>query len=157
MGLLDFLFGKPPAPVVARPDIRPTPTAAGPVALAGTGDFDHEVVGESFYQDALDAFCGGKCEDGHDKVCSVTLIPEPTNQYDKNAVAVLIGGKKVAHLSREDALDFHADMRRLGAAGQAAVCRGRVNGGWRRPRKGGEVQEGHYGVELDLDWPLRRA
>lgn len=146
------------APVVVSAAPRPTPRAPshGPIRLAGSGDYDQEVVGESFNQDALDELCGGKCEDGHDVECDATLQPEPHNPYDKNAVAIVIRGKKVAHLSREDAVSFHRDMKRLGVPGQAASCRARINGGWRRARKGGRTVEGHYGVELDLQWPLER-
>lgn len=158
MGLLSLLFGKPKASVVARPSSgRSAPQAVGPVRLDGSGDFAQEVVGESFNQDALDAICGGKCEEGHDLECVATLQPEPTNPYDKNAVAVLIRGRKVAHLSRSDALAFHRDMRRLGAAGLPATCAARINGGWSRKRRNGAAHEGHYGVELDLEWPLTRA
>ena len=161
MGVLSWLFGKPKAPIVVSPAPVPTsarmPSKSLPIALAGPGDFEHEVVGESFYQDALDAICGGKCEDGHEKQCTAILRPEPTNKYDKNAVAVVIEGRKVAHLSRDDAMEFHDDMRRLGLAGQEAMCNARINGGWSRARKGGRTEEGHYGVELDLEWPLTRA
>lgn len=130
---------------------------SSPVRLAGTGEYEQEIVGESFYQDALDAICGGKCEDGHDKRLTATLQPEPDNPHDRKAVAVILAGRKVGHLSRSDAADFHSDMRRLGAAAQSATCKARINGGWRRPRKGGRVDEAHYGVELDIDWPLERA
>lgn len=159
MGLISFLFGKRPVPIVVSP--APAPAArqqpSGPVRLAGTGEFDFEVVGESFYQGALDSICGGKCEDGHEKRVTATLRPEPNNLHDRNAVAVVVNGQKVAHLSREDARDFHRDMKRLGLAGKEASCRAVITGGWARPRKGGRIEEGHYGVELDLDWPLERA
>ncbi len=159
MGLFSWLFGNPQAPIMVSP--APAPSAptkrATSISLAGSGDFDHEVVGESFYQDDLDAICGGKCEDGHEKECTAILRPEPQNKFDKNAVAVLVQGRKVAHLSRDDAKEFHADMRRLGAAGLDATCKARINGGWSRARKGGRMDEGHYGVELDLEWPLARA
>jgi hypothetical protein len=37
-----------------------------------------QVVGESDYQEALDAICGGKCEDGYQLMCQAELRPEPT-------------------------------------------------------------------------------
>ncbi|MGV3720615.1 MAG: HIRAN domain-containing protein [Actinomycetota bacterium] len=163
MRWVKLLFGAKAASTARRVEVARSAVAAapapraGPVRLSGSGDFAQEVVGESFNQDALDAICGGKCEDGHDLEVAATLQPEPSNPYDKNAVAVLVRGRKVAHLSRDDAVDFHREMRRLGAAGQSATCAARINGGWRRERKNGSTQEGHYGVALDLEWPLERA
>lgn len=128
--------------------------AAGMITLAGDGSFSHEVVGESFYQDALNDLCGGKCEDGHEMECLAILRPEPDNPYDSNAVAILIRGRKVAHLDRESAKRFNGEMRAMGAT--QGCCRALVNGGWYRPGRRGQADEGHYGVELDLVWPLRR-
>jgi hypothetical protein len=36
-----------------------------------------QVVGESYYQDALDAICGGKCDEGYQLMCQAELRPEP--------------------------------------------------------------------------------
>ncbi|MGE0408731.1 MAG: HIRAN domain-containing protein [Amphiplicatus sp.] len=110
------------------------------VAMTGDGSFDTEVVGESHYQDALDAICGGKCEDGHELCIEAVLAHEPQNRHDRNAVAVLIEGRKVGHLSRPDAKKFR--QRGLSSVQTQAM----VVGGWRR-RNG---DEGHYGVRLDF-------
>jgi hypothetical protein len=53
-----------------------------------------QVVGESYYQDALDAMCGGKCEEGHQLMCQAELRPEPNDEYDKRAVGVYVDGRK---------------------------------------------------------------
>ena len=154
MGWLSRILGggqpSPNRPVEPR-------RADGPVPLAGDDSFSQEVVAESFYQEALDAICGGKCEDGHDRECHAVLKPEPENRHDKNAVAVVIEGSTVAYLDRETAVEFHKGMRALGAGGGAASCAAIINGGWRRPQPRGKPDEGHCGVELDLVWPLRRA
>lgn len=161
MSLMKMMFGAKAASAarkvskVARA-VAPSPALSGPIRLAGSGDFDQQTVGEGYYQDQLDAFCGGKCEEGHEKSCRATLMPEPGNPHDKNAVAVQIGGSTVGYLPRSDAVAFHRDMRRLGAAGQSATCRAVVTGGWRRDRDGA-TDEGHYGVSLDVEWPLSRA
>ncbi len=49
---------------VVGPDLEPFVLPGGQVV---------QVVGESYYQDALDAICGGKCEDGHQLMCQAEL------------------------------------------------------------------------------------
>lgn len=44
---------------------REPPNNASSLFLAGDGEFQFEVVGESKYQGALSGICGGQCEDGH--------------------------------------------------------------------------------------------
>jgi hypothetical protein len=117
------------------------------------------VVGESHYQEALEAICGGKTEDAADKACWAYLQPEPDNPFDRNAVAVYIDGRKVGYLSRDIAPDYAAFTIALWERMKGrAVCRARIMGGWRREhrRKDGTVRstdEGHYGVVLGLaEW-----
>ena len=107
-----------------------------------------EVVGESYYQDALDAICGGKCEDGHQLLCQAELRPEPHNEYDNHAVGVYVDGRKVGHLSRADAKKRQTDLLALRAQGKRPMCGALISGGWLR----GPDDEGHYGIRLDLDW-----
>lgn len=121
--------------------------------LAGDGEYGFEVVGESHRQDALSAICGGPCEEGHEFYCVATLRPEPSNPHDRNAVAVDVEGRHVAYLAREDAVDFLSEVRRLGVVGRRIECDAVINGGWDR----GERGAGHFGVELDLVWPLELA
>lgn len=116
------------------------------------GQFTFEVVGESYYQDALDDLCGGKCEEGHQKRIIVILSPEDDNPYDSNAVAVLSrDGEKLAHLSRADAVLFRKEMARIGRTGESLKCAGLIVGGWIRP----SGDEGSYGLRLRLSFPLR--
>lgn len=53
-----------------------------------------DVVGESFYREALEAVA----RQGADHIA--TLVPEPDNPYDPQAIGVVIMGLKVGHLSR---------------------------------------------------------
>jgi hypothetical protein len=108
-----------------------------------------QVVGEGFYQDAVDVICGGKCEEGHQLMCQAELRPEPDNEYDKRAVGVYVDGRKVGHLSREDAAGRQAKLIALRSQGKRPMCAGLISGGWFR----GSGDEGHYGIRLDLDWP----
>lgn len=108
-----------------------------------------QVVGESYYQDALDAICGGKCEEGHQLMCQAELRPEPNNEYDRRAVGVYVEGRKVGHLSREDAARRQSELLALRSRGKRPVCGALISGGWFR----GAGDEGHYGIRLDLGWP----
>ena len=125
---------------VVGPDLEPLVLPRGEAV---------EVVGESYYQDALDAICGGKCEDGHRLMCQAELRPEPDNEYDKRAVGVYVDGRKVGHLSRADAKARQAKLLKLHSQGKRPMCGALITGGWSR----GPGDEGHYGIRLDLDWP----
>lgn len=146
MGLLSFLFGN-----------DRSKSAVTSVRVAGDGTYSVEPVGESHYQDALSDICGGPCEDGHEFACIAHLVPEPTNPFDRNAVAVLVNGRKVAHLARDEAVEHLADLRGMGLAGREVNCSAIINGGWLRPRRGQAADIGHFGIELDLIRPMRSA
>lgn len=141
MGLFSWILGRS--------------TAVEPPFMEGDGDYALEVVGESYYQDALSAICGGPCGEGHAFECVALLAPEPDNPYDRNAIAVTVDGRKVAHLSRDEAELHHAELAELGLRGRSVRCAAKINGGWARPRRDGHVEAGHFGIELDLVHPLK--
>lgn len=159
MGLFSFLFGRAPNQgVVQRPQPeRVVAASARPFMLVGDGEYGFEVVGESYRQEALSAICGGPCEDGHDYECEALLVPDPTNEHDPNAVKVMIEGRHVAFLARDDAKAHLAALRRLGVPGQPTRCAAIINGGWRRERRDGSFSDGSFGVELDIATPLEIA
>ena len=140
MGILSWLFGR---------STEASVSSSGDLFWNGDGDYEFEVVGESYYQDALSAICGGHCEEGHEVECVAMLVPEPSNQYDRNAVAVHINGRKVAHLSREDAVEYHHALRQLSVR-SPIKCDAIIVGGWDRGSRG----KGSFGVKLDLAIPL---
>lgn len=75
-------------------------------------DFKTDVVGESNYFDSL-AKCyfapeALDCDGG--KAVKVELIPEPTNPYDSNAVAIYSDYGKIGYLSKLDAVKYHKIM-----------------------------------------------
>lgn len=67
------------------------------------GRTDLDVVGESFYQEALWHIVGGVTRERVRTEIIAMLVPEPDNEYDSNAIAVYIGGLKVGHIGAEDA------------------------------------------------------
>jgi hypothetical protein len=133
------IFNRLRRDTLAEPELEPQLLPSGKTV---------EVVGESYYQDALDAVCGGKCEDGHQVMCQAELRPEPHNEYDKNAVGVYVDGQKVGHLSRADANRLQRRLLSLRQRGKLPMCRALITGGWYR----GPGDEGHYGIRLDFDY-----
>jgi hypothetical protein len=85
-----------------------------------------DIVGESFYGKAIREVIAmtGKGAD-----LWASLIPEPENPYDPNAVKVVIQGKHVGHLSREVATVFLPVARRIHELGCDAQCAAVIGGG----------------------------
>lgn len=104
------------------------------------------IVGESHYQDALEAICGGRDDDGVDRVVNASLVLEDSNPHDPQAVRVDIEGKTVGYLSRPTARRFRQQVAAGQPGGRALPCKGRIKGGWDR----GAGDKGHFGVWLNL-------
>lgn len=149
MGLFNWLFGRAKAPIVVSPAPPPTaerlqPRAKSRKVIRTTKSFGMEVVGESNYQDALVAICGKHTRNGYDGEHQATLVLEPSNAYDPNAVMVMIDGRRVGYLAREQAKRVGGYMR--AARLDRAICDARIQGGWRT----NQHDEGHYGVRLAI-------
>jgi hypothetical protein len=102
-------------------------------------------VGEASYQSALREIVkqhGGPKSDGVKIEVHVALVPEPKNKHDPNAVSVQMEGKKVAYLSRDDALDYQDVIEHLAKRKRIGACRAVIIGGAR--------DKPSYGVFLDL-------
>ncbi len=115
------------------------PPSYSPITLTTTPLCDDGrlgVVGESFYQEALQIVAGGRSFgtsfDDHLPVTAV-LVPEPENPYDANAVRVdvLAGDKslKVGYLARENAERYQPFLLELREEGRIGTCPARVCGG----------------------------
>ena len=132
------------------------PTAYGPETLAtpapsvphwpSSGQFRLLAVGENFYAEALQATA--RNPDGYPALtfCTAELVPEVNNPYDPNAVAVIVSGRKVAHLSRQDALALRQALSRAGIPASVTTCSAVITGGLFSDGK-----RYSYSVELDLD------
>ena len=89
------------------------------VSLQGAGllvgNDELEVVGESHYHGALAGIMAAARErpDPWEIHTVAELRREPGNQYDKNAVQVIIEGQIVGYLSREDAAEVTPQLARL--------------------------------------------
>lgn len=140
MGFLDRVLGRAPhgAGEVAAP-------ARAQAVLSGHETL--EVVGESHYQDTLWQLAGGFRTERIRCAVTAELGPEPDNPVDRNAVRVLIDGRLVGYLSREDAVVYLPGLRKLMDRHQGAIALlGQIVGGG--PRDDGL---GMLGVFLDHD------
>lgn len=132
MGFLRRLFRQPaetPNATSGSDSVKANATFGGPDSL--------EVVGESFYQEALQKIVGLTNEYVRLAV-SATLKPEIDNRHDPNAISVWISGLKVGHLSRGDAARFRPGLlglqhQMVGAIALPGVI---VGGGEGRPSYG---------------------
>lgn len=149
MGFLDRVLGRAPPPPVAAPVSR---GPRSPSLLQGHDTL--EVVGESHYQDDLWRLAGGPSASRIRLTVTAELVPEPDNPHDRNAVKVLIDGRLVGYLSREDALVYLPGIRRLMTIHMSTIAlKGQIVGGGQRD--GGL---GMLGVFLDhnpADFGLR--
>lgn len=114
------------------------------------GNFEFEIVGESFYQDTL-AYLSSMYESGKPRLFVAALVLEDNNPHDDKAVAVTIDGCKVGHLSREDARSFRRRLSMQGLKGQTTCCWAAIFGG--NPKKDGAFKQ--FGVWLEMK-PFRR-
>lgn len=106
-----------------------------------------EAVCGARYRDAI-AAAGGIGKGGQaDKSCTAFLVPENDSEYDRNAVAVVIAGRLVGHLSPHDALHLRNRLAAAGMTGGAVTsCAARIGGGG----AGAEGQPLNYTITLTL-------
>lgn len=124
MGLLDRLRGRRESSVPARAE-----TSAVSVSLLG-GQDDLEVVGELAYQDALWGLSGGTVGDRIRRHIVAVLVPEPTNPYDANAIAVQIDGQVIGYLPRATAQEYLPGLQHsMSVHGGCVALRGVIVGG----------------------------
>lgn len=133
-------------PSVGSPDAEQTVRSKVWANVFQGGD-DLEVVGESHYQEALWALCGGTEGDRIRHKIIAVLVPDPDNPYDPNAISVQIEGNLVGHLPRDIAAQYLPNLKNLMArcGGYVALEGVIVGGGYR------DDGPGRLGVWLDHD------
>ena len=128
-------------------DVRTTELRRTGVLL---GNFSPEVVGESFYHRDLAELALALAADGEKAHCFAELVREPSNQYDSNAIRVVIHGRTVGHVNREDASDYQALLKSREERGERSFVQVTLNGG-ERTSSGGI---GPIGVAIwGMCWP----
>ena len=112
------LFGNPGA--------KATPPADERRAMGWRRDSWIGIVGEAGYQEVIQ-----KAIDGQGRQALASLVPEPGNVDDPNAVAVRIDGHTVGYLSPDLARKYGA---LLSSRPTPMTCPATLNGGeWDRP------------------------
>lgn len=92
-----------------------------------------DVVGESYRQGTIEKAAGGYDDNGpinRDHIA--TLLPEPKNPYDRNAVRVMLPVGIVGYLSREDAVAHRPAIDEAARHGQVIAARASITGGFDR-------------------------
>lgn len=118
--------------------------------LGGDGTYScSDVVGESFHRDELLELIGKAPQierETGEVFMTALLLADRTNQYDSNAVAVIVDGKLVGHIARGQTEVFHSTFKTVGVMGYSPdgfYCKAVI--GW-----SGDVQSAPIGVRLDL-------
>lgn len=123
------LFGLDKPQLTYAPPANPGHSMTGRVVTGEEPDWSRyddcmrlNVVGESFYQDALKRVsqCPPRGEHGYE--CSAVLVPDPKNPHDKFAVRVEVNGELVGHLPRGSAKRYHKRVQGLNDEGKAVIC-----------------------------------
>jgi collagen type III alpha len=139
MGLLGRLLGR------SEPTVTPhSPTVRLPAKGYAVG-----VAGESQYRSAIERVSGGPSRDGVEWDCVARLVPEPTNPYDTEAVAIFIDDEKVGYLSREAARAYGPTAKALAGRGLVGDTEAVIRGGWNRSTR----DKGDYGITLTIAAP----
>jgi len=121
MSLLGRLWSLVSSPTTPRPAERPAPTWTDGYGYLGA-------VGESQYQSALRRVARTG------RLCWASLVPEPENPFDSNAVAVRIQDETVGYLCRADARRY---QKRLLTLPQPLEVPAKLIGGtWGKPSFG---------------------
>ncbi len=94
MGLLDRFRGEESP----RRDVTPPRLSPSAMTMWLPGDVEVQVAGESHHKEVILAAQLGASPDGP---LVAVLVPEPTNAYDSNAIAVYVHGGHVGYLPAE--------------------------------------------------------
>nr|CRY97644.1 hypothetical protein [uncultured prokaryote] len=84
------------------------------------------LVGESHYQRAIRKVTGRVGNESLNFDCIGTLVPEPDNEYDENAIGVQIEGEKVGYLSRGDATAYQKVTQKAERQGKFVAGEARI-------------------------------
>lgn len=111
------------------------------------GEFEFEIVGESFYQSALAALASSYDQVSlKNSVFKAMLVPDDNNKYDKQAVRVDINGLTVGHLSKDDARSFRRRLSSKKKSKAVSSCDAIITGGFLKK----DGSRAHFGVKLDI-------
>jgi hypothetical protein len=114
---------------VTRRTFRP-PAASGSTDVAlwsRNGWAGQEVVGVRAHLAALRSVVGHEHRSkGAEHRAVATLVSEPTNRFDPDAVAVYIDGQRIGYLPREDAQRYRPALDQICASGRRPTVAARI-------------------------------
>lgn len=105
-------------------------------------NFNFEVVGTNHYQTNLQLILGTMEFKSIERLA--TLVPDDANAFDNKAVAVVIAGLLVGHLSKADARSFRRRLAAKKLSGHTTSARSIVHGGMNTAGK-------RYPIRVKLD------
>jgi hypothetical protein len=111
------------------------------------GDDLVSVVGISHYQSALAEISGRRADEEIRFETRATLVPEPDNPHDADAIAVHVANRLVGYLSREENPRWQEVVQTLAQHNHVAAAEAMIAG---RPPGGGTS---NLGVFLRLPTP----
>lgn len=112
-----------------------------PKSLVGNGEYDQEVVGESFYKRTIKKMAK-TFGFGYGEKYRFTLVCESNNKHDNKAVGVYYNKNKVGHLSKADARKHRKVLLKCSIPTRDTVCDGVILGGGK---------DDLWGIFLDYD------
>ena len=99
-----------------------------PLHWPSNGKFPMPVIGESFCKENIKSIAHNQNGAGALVYCTASMQPEPENEHDANAVAVMIEGKKVGFLPRDFAPQYIQTLAGLELSG-TVTCDAVIHGG----------------------------
>jgi hypothetical protein len=124
------------------PKSSSTASTTKSVEAITTGSYIQDVAGESFYFENIKKLTKNR----HGEIfVTATLVREPTNRFDRNAVRVEINGSPVGYIPKDEAVSFHALLNYADEQGMSVTTKAMV--WWRH----GEDEYGS--VSLDINEP----
>jgi hypothetical protein len=98
--------------------------------LWSKGDWPRrDVVGESFHESEIRSLFPTRIgEQDGELFLRAALVPDPRNEYDRNAVKVMVSGQHVGHLAKDDAAKYQPVFNALFQQGFLPVTNCRIWG-----------------------------
>ena len=113
----------------SRPEARPSPSRLAHGSVQLPSGKERRVAGLSFHTDNLRKITRSAPNQSSGWKVSATLVREPENPHDPNAIGIWVDGMKIGHVNRPDAVTLAPLIDNLESAGCRATCDCKIYGG----------------------------